>query len=317
MSLLTPILGYDLRECLLPATHPAAGEREVARRKQTSVVQPLTFVLEYALAQLLMQWGIRPQALLGYSLGEYVAACLAGVFTLEDALRVVARRAHLIQALPTGAMLAVALSEQEVQPYLSEQVSLAAINAPRTCVLAGSLAAIAGVEAQLSQREIVSRRVEAEHAFHSPLLQPVQAGLLAVLQTIPLHAPCIPCISTVTGTWMTAEQATSPQYWAEQMCQPVRFADGVQHVLDDGASVVLEVGGGQALCSFVKQHPSCDKARFSLVLPTLSTGYEQPSGYAGVAGNRGQTLARGCGDGLVWLLCTRAAAASGVANLPL
>ena len=212
-------------------------------------------------------------------------------------------------------MLAVALSEQEVQPYLSEQVSLAAINAPRTCVLAGPPAAIAGVEEQLARHDIAVQRIAVEHAFHSPVMQPVQAPLMELLRSIPLHAPRIPCISTVTGTWMTAEQATSPRYWAEQMCQPVRFADGVQHVLDDGESVVLEVGGGQALCSFVKQHPSCDKARFSLVLPTLSTGYEQPSGYAGLLATVGKLWLCGCGDGLVRLLCTRAAAASGVANL--
>jgi len=161
-QLLKPVLSYDLRERMLSVPQTAQVKEEVERRKQTSVVQPATFVLEYALAQLLIQWGIRPQALLGYSLGEYVAACLAGVFSLEDALLLVARRAQLIQEMAAGAMLAVALSKQEIQPYLNEQVSLAAINAPRTCVLTGSRAAIAAVEEQLSVREIVSRRVEAE-----------------------------------------------------------------------------------------------------------------------------------------------------------
>ncbi len=177
-------------------------------------------------------------------------------------------------------MLAVALSEQDVHPYLNEQVSVAAITTPRTCVLTGTRAAIAAVEAQLCVREIVSRRVEAEHAFHSPLVQPVQAPLIEVLQAMQLHAPRIPTMSNITGAWITAEQATSPQYWAEQLCQPVRFADGVQQILGETASVVLEVGVGQALGSFVKQHPSCDQARFSLILPTLSTGHEQPSAHA-------------------------------------
>ncbi|HJT56092.1 MAG TPA: SDR family NAD(P)-dependent oxidoreductase, partial [Ktedonobacteraceae bacterium] len=221
--------------------------------KQTQYAQPLMFVIEYALAQLLMQWGIRPQAMIGYSLGEYVAACLSGILSLEDALLLVARRAQLIQSLPMGSMLAVALSEQAIQPYLNEQVCLSSINAPNTCVLAGPLDAITIVEQQLAQQAIAARRVETTHAFHSSMLAPVQDALTEVVRQVKLHEPQIPYLSNVTGTWITAEQATDPGYWAQHMCQTVRFAEGIAHLLSQNEHVLIEIGVGSALSSFVKQ----------------------------------------------------------------
>ena len=157
--------------------------------KQTIYAQPLTFIIEYALAQLLMQWGIRPQAMLGYSLGEYVAACLSGVLTLEDALTLVTRRAQMIQAQPVGAMVAVALSEVDIQPFLYEQVSLAAINSPNTCVLAGPSHAIEHLEVQLREQEIAYRRVETTHAFHSTMLDSLRDELTQLVSTCKLNSP--------------------------------------------------------------------------------------------------------------------------------
>ncbi|MGB8346749.1 MAG: SDR family NAD(P)-dependent oxidoreductase, partial [Ktedonobacteraceae bacterium] len=247
------------------------------RLKQTAVAQPLAFVIEYALAQLLISWGIRPQAMIGYSLGEYVAACLAGVLSLEDALTLVARRAQLIQELPPGAMLAVALSEADVQPYLDEQVNLAAISAPATCVLAGPVAAIERLEAQLSSRDIAHRRVETTHAFHSHMLASIREPLIELASGVALHEPRIPYISNVTGTWITAEQATDPAYWARHMCQTVRFADGVSQLLQQSEQVLLEVGPGQSLASFVKQHPSCERERMPFVLSTMPSRSERQS----------------------------------------
>jgi acyl transferase domain-containing protein len=251
--------------------HTAAFDR----LKQTVYAQPLTFIIEYALAQLLMQWGIRPQAMLGYSLGEYVAACLSGVLALEDALLLVTRRAQLIQAQPAGAMLAVVLPEQALSPYLSEQVSLAVINAPNTCVLSGSVEAIARVEQQLSQREIAYRRVETTHAFHSTMLDVLRGPLTDLARSITLHEPQIPYISDVTGTWITAEQATDPTYWVQHMCQTVRFADGVGHLLQDTEYLLLEVGPGQSLSSFVRQHPACARERMQNVFSTLPFEHER------------------------------------------
>lgn len=242
--------------------------------KEPVLAQPALFVIEYALAQLLMQWGIRPQALLGYSMGEYVAACLAGVLSLEDTLTLVTRRAQLIQALPAGAMLVVALSEQAIQPYLDAQVNLAIVNAPHTCVLAGPVAAIELVALKLQQHEIAHQRVETSHAFHSKMLEPMQEELTKLVSTFKRNVPTIPYLSNVTGTWITTEEATDPGYWARHLCGTVRFADGVAHLLDETTCALLEVGPGQALSSFVRQHPACARERFSQIAATLSANTE-------------------------------------------
>src|SRR6266480_1526225 len=241
--------------------------------KDTAVAQPAVFVIEYALAQLLQAWCIRPQAMLGYSLGEYVAACLAGVFSLEDALALVARRAQLIAQLPEGAMLAVALSQDAVQLFLDEQVCLAAATGLNTCVLAGPVEAIEQLEMRLEEQEIVTRRVETKHAFHSTMLEPLRKSVQELVSGFALNEPQIPYISNVTGTWITNEQATNPAYWASQMCQPVRFAEGVCHLLEEHERVLVEVGPGQSLSAFVKQHPACDNERISFVVPVLPSVY--------------------------------------------
>src|SRR5262249_48954334 len=138
--------------------------------------------------------------------------------------------------------------------------------------------AIAHVERLLNQREIAHRRVETTHAFHSSMLAPVQAELIALLQTMQLNAPTVPYISNVTGTWITPEQATDPAYWAQHMCQTVRFADGVEHLLQESAYLLLEVGPGQALGSFVRQHPACDRERMQLIFATLPAAREHHAG---------------------------------------
>ncbi len=246
--------------------------------RQTDIAQPAIFVIEYALARLLMEWGLSPQAMLGYSLGEYVAACLAGVFSLEDALALVARRAQLIQAQQNGAMLAVMLSEEAALEFVNERVGLAIINAPRTCVLAGPEEALAETRQVLTRRDIAFQQVETTHAFHSSMLAPIQAELTALAQTIQLNIPAIPYISNVTGTWITPEQATNPAYWAEHMCQTVRFADGVAAVLQETEYLLVEVGPGQALGSFVRQHPFCDRERMQRIFATLPSAREHRQG---------------------------------------
>jgi acyl transferase domain-containing protein/acyl carrier protein len=246
-----------------------------AEPTRTALAQPLVFVVEYALAQLLWQWGLRPQALLGYSLGEYVAACLAGVLSLKDALRLVAGRARLIDALEEGAMLAVMLPAAEVGPYLDAQTDLAIINSPTTCVLAGPAASLARSEQRLLADDIACRRVETTHAFHSQMLGPLVEQVSALAQSVKLHAPRIPYLSNVTGTWISDEEATDPAYWARHMCQTVRFADGVARLLEETDCLLLEVGPGQALSFFVKQHPFCTGERRSQVLPLLPAAHGQ------------------------------------------
>ncbi|HVB60817.1 MAG TPA: SDR family oxidoreductase, partial [Ktedonobacteraceae bacterium] len=264
--------GLNLRALLGRAETTASTANE--RLKQTALAQPALFVIEYALAELLAGWGIRPAAMIGYSLGEYVAACLSGVLSLEDALALVTRRAQLIQEMAPGAMLAVALSEQAVQPYLDKQVSLACINAPNTCVLAGSVQAIERLQERLNEQEIAHRRVETTHAFHSHMLESLREPLTDLARTISLNAPQVPYLSNVTGTWITAEQATDPAYWARHMCQTVRFADGVGQLLRQGEYIVLEIGPGQSLGSFVRQHPACGREGMARVLSTLPAATE-------------------------------------------
>jgi acyl transferase domain-containing protein/acyl carrier protein len=271
----TPTL--DLRALL---GRERQGKVEEQPLYQTALAQPAVFVLEYALAQLLQEWGIRPQAMLGYSLGEYVAACVSGVLSLEDALRLVVQRAQLIQDLPEGGMLAVSLSEAAITPFLNAEINLALVNSPATCVVAGPVEALTALEQQLVAQGIVCRRVETRHAFHSDLLAPIAEAVTALASTMQLHPPQIPYISNVTGTWITAEQATDPGYWARHMCQTVRFEDGVRTLLQEPEQVLLEVGAGQTLGSFIKQHPLCSRERLGFVLSTLPTVHERQSDMA-------------------------------------
>ncbi|MBA2681454.1 MAG: SDR family NAD(P)-dependent oxidoreductase, partial [Ktedonobacteraceae bacterium] len=251
------------------------GNVKGAEPTRTALAQPAVFVVEYALAQLFLKWGLRPQAMLGYSLGEYVAACVAGVLSLKDALRMVASRAQLIDEVKAGAMLAVMLPEDEIKPYLNEQVNLAIQNSLTACVLAGPISSIEQVEKRLLADDIACRRVEATHAFHSQMLSPLTEKVTELAQSVKLHVPQIPYLSNVTGTWITDEQATDPAYWAQHMCQTVRFADGVGELLEKTDCLLLEVGPGQALSFFAKQHPASAGTRRDQILPTLPAPHGQ------------------------------------------
>ncbi|HEY0605396.1 MAG TPA: type I polyketide synthase, partial [Herpetosiphonaceae bacterium] len=252
-TLLKPRMGLDLREVIYPS--PERAEIAAQRLNQTAVTQPALFVIEYALAQLWISWGIQPQALIGHSIGEYVAATLAEVFTLEDALTLVVARGRLMQQMPAGSMLMVPLSEREIQPLLGSALSLAAINAPNRCVVSGPTDAIDELERQLSDQGLSCRRLHTSHAFHSRMMDPLLDSFVKQVQRVRLSAPTIPYISNVTGTWITAEQATAPHYWAQHLRQAVRFADGVRELLQDSDRILLEVGPGQALSALARQHP--------------------------------------------------------------
>ncbi len=262
--------GLDLKALLGRKTSLSQADLQL---KQTALAQPAIFMIEYALARLLMHWGLQPKALLGHSLGEYVAACLSGVLSLEDALLVVAKRAEWIQNQQPGAMLAVELSEVEVQPFLEQQIELAIVHGVQQCVLAGPEAAIAALEERLKGQDIAARRVEATHAFHTSMLEPVRKALTTLLASIKLHKPAIPYISNVTGTWITAEQATSPAYWAEHMCSRVNFLQGMETLLQEQQCVALEIGLGQALSSYLKQFSASRGGTPALVFSTLPSRY--------------------------------------------
>ncbi|MCC6456163.1 MAG: amino acid adenylation domain-containing protein [Caldilineaceae bacterium] len=254
---LLPLLGLDLRGVLYPPEGTAQEAEATAREqlRQTAMTQPALFVIEYALAQLWQSWGVQPQAMLGHSIGEYVAACLAGVMTLDDALKLVAVRGRLMQQLPTGAMLAVPLSEEKVRLYLSGSLSLAVINGPERCVISGPAAEIESLEASLAREGVAAQRLETSHAFHSAMLEPVLAEFAAAVRQVTLHAPRLPYLSNVTGQWIRAEEATDADYWARQMRQTVRFSEGLSVLLEEPGWVLLEVGPGQTLSTLARRHP--------------------------------------------------------------
>ncbi|NET60311.1 MAG: acyltransferase domain-containing protein, partial [Symploca sp. SIO2E6] len=257
-ELLIPHLGIDLRSILYP--NQEQTEAAASQLKQTAIAQSALFVVSYALAMLWQEWGVSPQAMMGHSIGEYVAATLAGVFSLEDALVLVAKRGQLMQQQPPGAMLAVSLSEQECQALLDHQLSLAAINGLSQCVVSGPIEAIDTFQQQLLAQGVESRRLHTSHAFHSQMMEPVVEPFIEQLKQLPLHPPQIPYISNVTGTWITTEQATDPNYWGKHLRQTVRFANGLQVLLQDPHLLLLEVGPGRTLSMLAKQHPQATGA---------------------------------------------------------
>jgi amino acid adenylation domain-containing protein len=254
-ELLLPRLGRDLREVLLRAP---GGEKEAAELRQTALAQPALFVVEYALARLWMSWGIEPWAMIGHSLGEYVAACLAGVFSLADALDLVAARGELMQSLPPGAMLSADLPEDALGPLLAEEpeLSLAAVNGPALCVVAGPETAVAAFAERLAGLGVSCRRLHTSHAFHSAMVEPILAPFTALVAGKELRAPAIPYLSNLTGGWITAADATSPESWARHLRSTVRFAAGMDRLMADAAesgAALLEVGPGRTLSDLARQ----------------------------------------------------------------
>ncbi|MBV9786800.1 MAG: acyltransferase domain-containing protein, partial [Chloroflexi bacterium] len=246
-DILKPHLDADLRDVLWS---------DAAQLDQTIYTQPAIFVIEYALAQLWISWGLKPQAMLGHSLGEYVAACLAGVFSLEDGLKLVARRGQLMQHMPPGSMVSVSLSEAELMLYLqgTPEISLAAINGPERCVVAGPAAAVAALVERLERMDVACRALHTDRAFHSIHIDQIAQEFRAALEDVELHAPQIPYLSNLTGRPITAAEATDHGYWLRQMREPVRFSDCVAELAQDNSRIFLEVGPGTTLSGLVRQH---------------------------------------------------------------
>lgn len=239
-------------------THPFIGDpvgsHDPAERiNQTGVTQPLIFIFEYALAKLLIQWGIQPDAMIGHSIGEYAAACLSGLFSLENVLKLVAARGKLMQEIPGGAMLSIPLSEEKLTPLLNDQLALAAVNAPSLCVVSGTYESIDTFEAKLKEKGIKSRRLHTSHAFHSKMMDPVLKAFEESVSQEGFGDLNIPYISNVTGDWISAEEAANPTYWSRHLRGTVKFADGIKELLKKQDSILIEVGPGRALSTFAKQ----------------------------------------------------------------
>ncbi|HUP42855.1 MAG TPA: amino acid adenylation domain-containing protein, partial [Thermoanaerobaculia bacterium] len=257
---LAPELGVDLRRVLFD---DAAADR----LRETWLAQPALFAVEHSLARLWRSWGIEPAAMLGHSVGEYAAACLAGVLSLSDALAVVAARGRLMQSMPPGEMLALSAGEEGVFRLLAgrdrpgSELSVAAVNGPEAVVVSGPAAAMAELRALLAESGIDFRPVHTSHAFHSAAMDPVLEPFAERLRQVELRPPRIPFVSNLTGTWITAEQATDPGYWARQLRGTVRFAAGLSTLLETPGRALLEVGPGRTLATLARRHPGREAAR--------------------------------------------------------
>ncbi len=245
---------------------PADDRAAAARLAETEVAQPALFTVEYALARLWTSWGVQPAALLGHSLGEYVAACLAGVLILPDALALVAERGRLAAKLPPGGMLSVSLGEEELAALLPAGVEIAAVNAPDRAVAAGRPEAVERLAEILAARGVEHRRLPVRHAFHTADVEAVREELAAAVGRLRLAPPEVPYLSNVTGAWADAGRATDAATWAEHLRRPVRFAAGIAELLRDPGLLLLEVGPGQTLTALARRHPA---AAGRTVLPSL------------------------------------------------
>ncbi len=272
-EILQPHLGIDLHDVLYPKSEHIDDAYQ--QLSQTAVTQPALFVIEYALAQLWISWGIQPQAMIGHSIGEYVAACLANVFSLEDALRLVAARGRLMQTMPPGAMLAVSLSEADVQPLLNQSLTLAAVNGPERCVVSGHTDSVENLQHQLTKCDVHCRRLQVSHAFHSVMLEPMIEPFIDEVRQATLRSPEIPYLSNLTGHWIREEEATNPNYWAMHLRQTVRFEEGLCKLLEDPDSILLEVGPGRTLSTLAQSHPT--KSTSQAVYSSLRHPQDQQS----------------------------------------
>ena len=251
-DLLIPGLNLDLRSILFPPQADAESASELLL--QTWLTQPALFTVEYALAQLWMHWGLQPSGMIGHSIGEYVAACIGGVFSLEDALRLVAARGRLMQSCAAGAMTAVAMAETDIQGLLGGTLELAAVNAPSLCVVSGPSPAMAEFEQRLRREGSEPRRLRTSHAFHSAMMEPILGEFEKEFAAVRLSPPKLPVVSNLSGTWMTPEQAVNPGYWAAHLRHTVRFSDGIQVLMEDPNRVLLEVGPAQTLANLAGSH---------------------------------------------------------------
>ena len=283
-EILNPHLSLDLRDILYPAEEDV--EEAAQKLKQTFITQPALFAIEYAVAKLWMSWGVQPAALVGHSIGEYVAGCLAGVFSLEDALSLVATRGRLIQELPRGSMLAVFLSEKQIRPFLGENVSLAAVNGPSICSVSGDKEAIKDLEEQLSKQNVDCRHLHTSHAFHSKMVEPILDIFTEQVKQVRRNPPQIPFVSNVTGTWITPDKAMNPGYWATHMRQTVRFSDCIQELLKESNRVLLEVGPGQSLSTLARQH--LNRSKEQTVLSSIRHPKEEKSDVAFILNTLGR-----------------------------
>jgi acyl transferase domain-containing protein/acyl carrier protein len=266
-DILNSLLDYQIKEILYPHPDRRGGSPDPPKDfagppgqgnhpdhiHQTEVTQPVILAFEYSLARLLMHWGIAPDALVGYSFGEYAAACLAGVFSLQDALELVVLRGQLMQHMPTGAMLSVPLPEEELRPLLPQGLSIAVVNEP-ACIVAGPTETINQFEKQMKLRRLMCMRINATFSAHSNLVNSARETVELHLQKIQLNKPQIPIVSGITGQWLTPEDAVDYRYWGRHLRETCRFSKGIMYLVKDKPNVFIEIGPGRDLTALTRRY---------------------------------------------------------------
>lgn len=248
--LLKDELHVNLLDIIYPKNTGEAAEKQLTN---TAYSQPALFSIGYALGKLYMSWGIFPTAFAGHSVGEFVSACFAGVFSLADGLKLIAARGKMMADVAPGSMLSVRCIAEEIKPYLSAEIALAAVNSPKLCVVAGETGAIDTLSLTLTEKGLLTRLLPTSHAFHSHMMDAVVQPFEQVVKTVQLSAPLIPIMSTVTGRWLSAAEATSPGYWARHLRATVQFGKAVQQLLDDEYRLFLELGPGSSASTLTRQ----------------------------------------------------------------
>ncbi len=241
---------FQVRELLLNQPPNPTADEDLNR---TDLAQPALFAVEYAMARLLMDWGIQPSAMIGHSLGEYVAACLAEVMPLEDAMTLVVERGRLMWGMAPGAMLAVAAAAEDLAGWLPPGVDLAAANGPQQSTVSGPLAAMETFSQVLERRGLQARRLPTSHAFHSASMEPALPAFRRAFAGLHLSPPSIPYVSNVTGTWINPDEAVDPEYYVRHLRDPVRFAEGARTLLAESDTVFVEIGPGTVLSALLRQ----------------------------------------------------------------
>lgn len=259
---------FDLKRILDPSRLKPAEPRLLDK---TEYLHPLLFIVEYSLARLLLQWGIVPAALIGHSVGEYVAATISGILSIDDALTLITKRAQLIEKLPPGVMLTVLAGKEELEPMVKAKgkLFLAAENSPISCTVSGEEDDICKLEAELAERDVVFLRLSTDKAFHSPFMEPVEREFKQLFDMVKVKEFNIPLVSNLTGNWATNEQMGERNNWFLHTCKTVQFSEGIQKLLDLKNCVLIEIGPGQTLTGFVYQHKFKGKNPNALILSML------------------------------------------------
>ena len=284
-------LNLDLRKILYPeGSDKTTEEKQI---NETWLAQPAIFAVEYALARLWMSWGIKPSILIGHSIGEYVAAVLAETFTLENALGLLSVRARLMQALPSGSMLAVRMESDEVARLLPEGVSIAATNSQTLCVVSGPTNLIGKFQQELETKKVAVLPLNTSHAFHSAMMDPMLADFSTAVRKTPHQSPKLPWISTCTGNWMRPDELADGEYWSRQIRQTVRFAEAIELVIGDTQNIILEVGPGQTLSQMARQHAK--KAAKANVIASLGPAGEEGRDFSSILAALGRLWTAGVG----------------------